>query len=124
MTSNKIKGEKKIVGFFSTRGSETVFCDGEACVIAFSKKAMIQYIGHDRPFDQIKDKIKKTTFGEIFRGIQLGAQYALDGKSYEIFFPLAKKARIPNLPIPAQFFAGGKPETGTHLINIHMRPDE
>jgi len=35
--------------------------------------------------------IKKTRFGEIVRGLQLGGAYAFDEESYSRFYPLAKQ---------------------------------
>jgi hypothetical protein len=39
--------------------------------------------------------VKKTRFGEILRGLELGAGYAFDKESYATFYPLALEAGLP-----------------------------
>jgi hypothetical protein len=67
-----------------------VFCDGDACVIAHSEKALKAYI-LKMGKGKIKGyHIKKTRYGEILKGLQMGAAYAFDEKTYTVFYPLAK----------------------------------
>lgn len=88
----RIKKErtKTIIGYFAIhRGTSYILCDEDACVIGSTKKDMEQYIttlSHGEPVDYI---IKKTTFGEIHKGMMMGGVYALDEKAYTLFLPLA-----------------------------------
>jgi hypothetical protein len=43
------------------------------------------------PGGQKGHTIKKTRFGEILRGLKLGAAYGFDEESYKLFYPLAQK---------------------------------
>lgn len=81
----------KIIGYFAFQpGTMNAFCDGDACVIANSEKAMESYI-LKMGKGKIKDyRIKKTRYGEILKGLQMGAAYAFDEKAYNVFYPLAK----------------------------------
>tara|TARA_R110002167_G_scaffold355156_2_gene569406 strand:+ start:555 stop:935 length:381 start_codon:yes stop_codon:yes gene_type:complete len=119
----KLIGEKKLIGFFSHTPDDNVFCDGDACVIAASKKLMIQYIEKHKTFSQFHDKIKKTTFGEIIQGIKSGAEYALDKESYAEFFPLAKKHGIQNLPSRESLNCGDTSCHDDHFVIVKL-PDE
>jgi hypothetical protein len=81
----------KIIGYCSIlRGTPNILCDGDACVIAGSKQDIEKYIqtlSNRSTEDYI---IKKTTFGEVYKGMKLGAEYAFDEKAYKVFLPLAK----------------------------------
>jgi len=39
--------------------------------------------------------VKKTRYGEILRGLKLGAAYGFDEESYKKFYPLARKEGLP-----------------------------
>ena len=82
---------RKVVGYFATRtGTMYILCDGDACLIAGSEKSLNRYIiklAGDNPADY---HIKKTRFGEIIQGMQLGGVYTFDKKAYNKFLPLAK----------------------------------
>ncbi len=58
----------------------------------------------------------KTRFGEILKGLELGAAYAFDEEAYNRFHPLAKKAGLPMTP---QDFSGPSP-TGMHFVRIQL----
>jgi len=65
----------KVIGYFAFASPTEVVCTGEtgdACVISGSVR-------------------KKTRFGEILRGLKLGAAYAFDEESYKKFYPLARQ---------------------------------
>ncbi len=87
---------KKVVGYFAIRtGTMNIVCDGDACVIAGSQKALNSYIGKlmgDNPVDY---SIKKTRYGEIFQGMRMGGVYTFDNKAYNKFLPLAKADGMP-----------------------------
>ena len=65
-----------------------------ACVISGSRRAMQQYISELDPDRRERNTIKKTTFEEIKRGLELGGAYAFDETSYKRFYPLAKQAGL------------------------------
>ena len=86
----------KVIGYFAIRrGSPYILCDGDACVIAGSEQSMNSYIvklANDKPSNY---KVKKTRYGEIVKGMRMGAVYTFDKKAYKRFFPLAKAEGAP-----------------------------
>ena len=84
----------KVIGYFAFASPNAVVCTGTACVIAGSRRAMQQYNLEIDPDQQENRTIKKTTFDEIKRGLQLGGAYAFDKASYKRFYPLAKQAGL------------------------------
>ncbi len=81
----------KIIGFFAYASKTEVVCTGNACVISGSEKLMRDYVEEIDPKAIKRRVIKKTRFGEISRGLKLGAAYAFDEESYKIFYPLARQ---------------------------------
>ena len=81
----------KVVGYYAIRrGTPSILCDEDACVIGGNRKDVEYYItvlsdGFLEDYD-----IKKTTFGEIYKGMRMGGVYALDEKAYSVYLPLAK----------------------------------
>lgn len=91
--------ETKVIGFFAyVSPSEVVCTDGAACVITGSYKKMKEYLKELDPQNTRKQTIKKTRFGEIMRGLKLGAAYAFDERSYNQFYPLAREAGLDVQP--------------------------
>lgn len=84
----------KVIGYFAYASSTAVLCTGEACVISGSEAAMKEYISEIDSGGRKFRNIKKTRFGEIVKGLQLGAAYAFDEEAYARFFPLAKQEGI------------------------------
>ena len=83
--------ESKVVGYFSYfPGNEAVCTDGVACVISGSQEKMQQYLSEMAINKGEQATIKKTRFGEILKGLRLGAAYAFDEESYGRFYPLAR----------------------------------
>jgi hypothetical protein len=81
----------KIIGYYAIlRGTPYILCDEDACVIGFKKEDLIKYITTlgTRPVEEYI--IKKTTFGEVHKGMMMGGVYALDEEAYKVFLPLAK----------------------------------
>ena len=64
-------------------------------MIAGSNKTMSDYIDEVDPTGRKGRTIKKTRFGEILRGLKLGAAYAFDEESYGRFYPLARQEGLP-----------------------------
>ncbi len=98
-----IKEASKVIGYFCHMESMNVFCDGDACVIAGSLKAMKSYLSH-QTFEGEREVIKKTRFGEIIEGLRGGGAYAFDEESYSRFFVCATKNKINELPLKESFF--------------------
>jgi len=81
----------KIIGYFAYALPTEVVCTGEACVISGSQLAMQEYISEIDPDRRKRRTIKKTRFGEIIKGLLLGAAYAFDEEAYGRFYPLARQ---------------------------------
>jgi hypothetical protein len=85
---------KKVIGYFAFASPTEVVCTGnagDACVISGSFRAMKTFLSEIDPDGQKTHTIKKTRYGEILRGLQLGAAYGFDEESYKKFYPLARK---------------------------------
>lgn len=88
--------DTRVIVFFAYRSSSEVICtDVDACVIAGSEQATRDFVIETDPASARTTTIKKTRFGEILSGLQLGAAYAFDRESYSRFFPLAREAGLP-----------------------------
>ncbi len=105
---------KKVIGYFAYTSRMDVFCDGDACIIAGSKQAMKEYIAHNSSLQASSCTIKKTRFGEIIQGINLGAAYCFDQEAYNRFYPLAQKE---GMDIGHEDFSGFSP-MGMHFVRI------
>jgi hypothetical protein len=87
---------RKVIGYFAFSSPTEVVCtSGDACVISVSFRAMKAYLTEIDPKGHKRHTIKKTRFGEIVKGLQLGAAYAFDEESYKIFYPLARQEGLP-----------------------------
>jgi hypothetical protein len=90
--------DSKVIGYFGYHSRMQVACtDVDACVISGSRETMAEYLAKIDP-GASNGTIRKTRFGEILRGMKLGAAYAFDEKSYARFYPLAQEAGIPVAP--------------------------
>ena len=82
---------RKVIGYFAIRtGSPNIICDGDACVIAGTEQAMKRYIldlAGDKPGNYT---VRKTRYGEILQGMQMGGVYTFDKRAYNKFLPLAR----------------------------------
>lgn len=90
-------GINKIIGYFSYTKSGNVFCDGDSCIIINSKQLMRRLLQAKASIDSEQDLIKKTTFGEVINGIELGASYILDKDTYSVFNTIAKRNAMNDL---------------------------
>ena len=84
--------DSKVIGHFAYSSPQAIVCSGKACVISGSETAMRQYLLEMGAGG--KHTIRKTRFGEIMRGLNLGAAYAFDEESYGRFQPLGKAAGL------------------------------
>ena len=88
--------DAKVIGYFAYMSAAEVVCtDVDACVISGSSEAMERYLEELHPGRASQATVKKTRFGEIRRGMEMGAAYAFDQSSYERFYPLAREAGFP-----------------------------
>lgn len=115
MIPGYIKEASKVIGYFSY-GSEAVFCDGDACIIAGTEEKMSQYLRKLADGGE-NDRIKKTRFGEIMEGLKRGGAYAFDEESYERFLQCAETNGIEGLPGKEGFAELG---VTPHFIRIHV----
>jgi hypothetical protein len=110
--------EHKVVGYFAYHsGVQAVCTDVDACVIAGSLCAIEEYVAEVYGAAASRVTIKKTRFGEILQGLELGAAYAFDKESYARFYPLALEA---GLPVSAADFDDPRHQ-GTRFFTV--RPD-
>ena len=110
--------DAKVVGYFAYLSAMQVVCtDVDACVVSGTRSVMEQYVAELYPAGATKATVKKTRFGEILRGLQLGAAYAFDKESYARFYPLALDA---GLPVAAADFDDPRHQ-GTRFFTV--RPD-
>lgn len=111
----------KVIGYFACISPERVLCTGgQACVIAGSEQAMRAFVEKMSPGDAHKAKMKKTRFGEILRGLTLGAGYAFDEDAYARFCPLG---RAEGLPIAEGDFASER-ERGNRFFTVRLEIQE
>lgn len=83
--------DKQVVGYFAIRaGTVKAVCDGDACVIAGSQKAMNSYISKLVRKNPSEHTVKKTRYGEILQGLKMGGVYTFDKRAYKRFYPIAK----------------------------------
>ncbi len=108
--------DTRVIGYFAYTPPMYAVCDGDACIIAGSEAGMKRYIEAMVSGSLKGTRIKKTRFGEILNGLELGAAYAFDEDAYNRFHPLAKKAGLPMTP---QDFSGPSP-TGMHFVRIQL----
>ena len=81
----------KVIGYFAFSSPTEVICDGEACVIAGSERAMRDYLEFCSSGSAKRTTIKKTRLSDIIQVMKSGAPYAFDERSYNRFYPLANK---------------------------------
>ena len=111
---------RKVIGYFAYASPTEVVCTGDAgdaCVISGSVRAMKAFLSE---IDQDRQKghtVKKTSFGEILRGLKLGASYGFDEESYKKFYPLARKE---GLPVSEADFDAMKPK-GFRFFTVQLK---
>lgn len=81
--------EHKVIGVFAFLSPTEVLCDGVACLIMGSEEKFRKHVIELKLEDLDNHTIKKTRFGEIMKGIELGAEYCFDEEAYNRFYPLA-----------------------------------
>ncbi|VAW71801.1 hypothetical protein MNBD_GAMMA12-2129 [hydrothermal vent metagenome] len=110
-----LDNDSKVIGYFAKLSPTEVVCEGDACVISGSEKNMKIYLKSVTSNAQQHVTIKKTRFGEIIQGLNLGAPYAFDEQSYNRFYPIANKIGCnlneEDFSVPT--------ETGFHFVVIN-----
>lgn len=110
-----LKESSKVIGYFS-HTSSTVFCEGDACIIAGSEELMRLYL-QKAPGGAKRDVIKKTRWGEILEGLRRGGAYAFDEESYKRFLHLANLNGMKDLSAKEVFV---EPTSALHFIRIQI----
>jgi len=112
------KPDTKVAGYLAYLSPAEVVCmDVDACVILGSIGAMRQYLAEMDPLGAPRATVKKTRFGEIWRGLELGAAYAFDQEAYAKFYPLALQAGLP--VAAADFEKAG--DRGLRFFTVRLR---
>lgn len=106
----------RVIGYFATTSPVHVVCDGDACVVAGSEAAMRKYLKRTCNRSGGRIRIRKTRFGEIAAGLQLGGAYAFDEAAYNRLRPLADGVGVSLAP---QDFSDPDPSsTGVRLVHL------
>ena len=108
----------KVIGYFAYASKTEVFCDGDACVIIGSDADLRTYMSDLGIVDGISPTVKKTRFGEIMRGMSVGAAYAFDETAYNRFYPLARREGYDLGP---ENFSVRGPDKGVHLVRVEIK---
>lgn len=112
------KRDTKVVGYFAYLSPAQVVCsDVDACVISGSIGPMRWHLAELDPLWAPRATVKKTRFGEIQRGLELGAAYAFDQEAYARFYPLAVEAGLP--VAAADFEKAG--DRGLRFFTVRLR---
>lgn len=98
-----------------------VLCDGDACIITGTSQGMQGVLERLAPRRRNAMSVRKTTFGEIWQGLEMGGAYALDQQAFEVFRPLAGRA---GRPLAEEDFSNAGP-TGLHFVRVgrYAEPD-
>ena len=82
--------DREFVGYFAfSPGTMNVFCHGDACIVNGSEETLRNHILKSQGRKK-RQHIMKTRYGEIVRGLKMGAAYAFDKEAYERFYYCAK----------------------------------
>lgn len=110
-----IANDSKVIGYFAYLSPSEVVCDGDACLITGSEVDLQTYITEIGFGIENNPAIKKTRFGEIMRGMRLGAAYSFDETAYNRFYPLAKRE---GLELGVEDFL--PTATGRHFVRLQI----
>ena len=111
------KDDDVVIGYFGFIPPVDVVCDGDACIIAGSENSFRNYIKIADPSQSAKITIRRTTFGEVLRGLVLGAAYSFDKEAYGKFYPSAKRA---SLDVPVANFKT-KPDKEIEFMTVRIK---
>ena len=88
------KDHDLLIGYFGFIPPVNVVCEGDACIISGSEKSFRKYLAIANASQSANVNIRRTTFGDVFRGLSLGAAYSFDEEAYGRFYPAAKRASL------------------------------
>ena len=109
--------DSQVIGYFAYLSPMDVICtDVDACLVSGSSRAMEEYLAEAHPHRAASIAVRKTRFGEILRGLTLGAAYAFDKESYARFYPLALEV---GLPVEAADF-DGRSGSGGRFFTVRL----
>ncbi len=74
--------DTRVIGYFAYTSPMHAICDGDACVIAESEAGMKRYVEAMVSGSLKGTRIKKTRFGEVLKGLELGADYSFSISCY------------------------------------------
>ena len=111
------KDHDVVIGYFGFIPPVNVVCDGDACIISGSEKSFRNYLTIANASQSTKINIRKTTFGEVLRGLGLGAAYSFDEEAYGRFYPAAKRA---SLDVPVANFKN-KPGKEIEFMTVRIK---
>ena len=101
-----------VIGFVARQGIHMA-CDGDACIVAGSRAAMVAILEYHRN-DPAEHAIEPARCSQILQAIELGGAYAFDEQAYGRFLPEAQQV---GLPLVEEDFSDPGP-TGIHLVRI------
>lgn len=110
----------KVVGYFAYY-EEYVFCDGDACIISSSEELMKSYL-NKAGIGGKRETIKKARFGEVLNGLSMGAVYAFDKASFQVFSQLAKANDIDGLEMAEHSLEILEDELQFVIVQFENRP--
>ena len=93
----------KVIGYYARLQGTHLFCNGPACIITSSERALKDAIRKAKPKDITRCTIRKTRLVDILKGLLAGAPYAFDQGAYQRFYPLAYKEGLEALTAPEEF---------------------
>ena len=93
----------KVIGYYARLRGIHLFCNGPACIITSSERALKNAIHETKPEDITRCTIHKTRFVDILSGLLAGGYYAFDQGAYQRFYPLACKEGLEALTAPEEF---------------------
>lgn len=103
-----------VIGFVARQGMNMT-CDGDACIVAGTREAMVSILQFHRR-DPAQQVIEPARCSQILQGIALGGAYAFDEQAYHRFLPDAQRA---GLPLVEEDFSDPGP-TGIHLVQVRF----
>lgn len=101
-----------VIGYVARQGIHMA-CDGDACIVAGTRAAMVAILEYHRN-DPAEHAIEPARCSQILQAIGLGGAYAFDEQAYGRFLPEAQQA---GLPLVEEDFSDPGP-TGIHLVRI------
>ena len=113
-SQRRLPRQDPVIGYVARQGIHMI-CDGDACVVAGSRAAMVAVLEYHR-CDPAEHAIEQAHCSQILQAIELGGAYAFDEQAYGRFLPEAQQAGLPL--VEEDFSDPGPGPTGIHLVRI------